>query len=94
VVTITLFSDVPAPRCAVVSAGQHLRLLNSTGGHGEAANTVSLDFAGFAATIPPGHAVVLDAPIGQYIQPGVTAIPLHGAPGPELWLRRGGSKSG
>jgi hypothetical protein len=94
VVTIELFFDVPSPRCLVVTADQRLRLVNRTAANGQPGTTVSLHFAGFAAKIPPNHAALLDAPVGDYLPPGVSGVPLRGAPAPELWLRGDSSKSG
>jgi len=59
-----------------------LVIANQTGALGEHPRRIGLRFAGFAASIRPGEAVALKAPVGTYLQPGLQEINVKGAPGP------------
>jgi hypothetical protein len=87
VVDFLLLSDTPGPKCAIVGPGQRLRFVNATGFAGRPPNPVRLDWAGFEATIPPHHAVLLDAPIGSYLGSGIHDVATEGAPGPTVWVK-------
>jgi hypothetical protein len=87
VVSFQLLSDVPGPRCQVIGSGQRLRLINLTGEPGVKPVPVELDWAGFHEKIEPHEAVVLNAPVGTYLAPGVHDIETKGAPGPTVWLK-------
>jgi hypothetical protein len=91
VVTIALMTDVPAPRCVRVRSDQHLRVANETQALNGTPRVAHLHFAGFRATIAPGHAVLLDEPLGRFLTPGTFAVEVAPAPGPiALRLLRAG----
>jgi peptidoglycan hydrolase-like protein with peptidoglycan-binding domain len=82
VVSVTLAPDVPTPRCLVVDAHQHLRIVNG-------AQPASVHLGPFTRELSPGSVVTIDAPFGSYLAPGVhtVRVSLYGDTGPELWLR-------
>lgn len=81
-VTVVANSDTPSPRCAVVTAGQDLRVLNNQ------AKTITVRFADYAPrSLPPGASTVFQRAFGSFLAPGVHDVS-WGVAGPaELWLR-------
>jgi hypothetical protein len=85
--TIEFAPDVPVPRCIEALPGGRLRLVNRSGAYGMSPVPVTIRLAGFVASIPPNHAVILDEPLGRYLQPGGHSVMVSGAPGPaEVWI--------
>lgn len=87
--------DVPIPRCVKAVASARLELVNRTGDHGARAHLITFDFAGFSGSIRPDEAVLLAAPIGDYLKAGRHLIEAEGAPGPSvIELIEGGRRGG
>ena len=82
-VEIVIHPDIPAPRCARVTADQHLQVRNASG------QTVTVSFANFSAELAPGATQAHTRPFGEYLQPGVhrVSVSLYGDSGPEIWLQ-------
>lgn len=66
----------PDPRCLQVSAGQRLKILNTS------PISIRVALAGFEAELPPGGEALFDKAVGEYLAPGVHQM-LNGA---EVWL--------
>jgi hypothetical protein len=80
VVTFTLESDVPRPRCGQVRPDQHLRFLNETG------ETIQVHLAHYDLTIAPGQSKDIEPPVGSYLASGVHDVKsrLYAGTGPEV----------
>lgn len=83
VVSLEIVLDVPAPRCAIVTADQRLEVVNRTGA------AIGVRFAGYEFQLQDGEAHLIDAPMGAYLAPGVHNIRVTDNAGnaPELWLK-------
>ena len=80
-VLITILPGLmPDPRCMKVSANQRLQFKNETG------VTVQLQLGQFDITLPAGDTQVLDAPVSDYLEPGVHHATLSDGSVPEIWL--------
>ena len=80
VVTVTIFPDIPDPRCLKVKPEQKLRVINQT--HA----TLDVALGEFKAEIEAGSEVFWDAPFGEYLEPGVHYLLVAPCCGPEIWL--------
>jgi hypothetical protein len=80
VVTFTLDSDVPRPRCGVVRPDQRVRFVNDTSEQLDV-KLLPYDFA-----IAPGQSVDTGEPVGKRLAPGVHRVTsrLYAGTGPEL----------
>jgi hypothetical protein len=83
VVTFTLQPDIPSPRCAQVTADQHLSLTNGTG------QSVTVTYAGRTLTIADGATEEINEPFGTYLALGVHVahVDFYAGSGPEIWLQ-------
>jgi len=81
-VTLEISPDVPSPRCARVTADQHLEVVNHT------QVVIVVRLAGYEAQLEPGGAFRIEAPLGSYLETGVHWLKIedHAANAPELWL--------
>jgi hypothetical protein len=80
VVTVSLNSDLPDPRCAKVKADQTLTVLNNT------QNTLSIAIGRFTSNLAVGEKMTIDIPFGDYLAPGVHQLQVSPCCGAELWL--------
>jgi len=81
VVTVTIYHDIPDPRCSIVQADQFLRVVNGR------SETIQVSLAWLSASIEPGGEYVFELPFGDLFEKGVhvfTVLPCCGA---ELWYR-------
>jgi hypothetical protein len=78
---VTIYPDIPDPRCALIRTDQRLAVINATSG------TLQVSIGLFEATIEPGGEHVFDAPFGTYLAPGVHQLQVLPCCGPALWLR-------
>jgi len=83
IVTITIFPDIPDPRCALVRPDQQLRVVN------QRAEVLQVSLAGQQASLEPGGEVLFEVPLGQLLAPGVHRIEVSPCCGAELWLQDG-----
>ncbi len=81
VVTITIYPDIPDPRCASVRADQRLRVVNAR------AEAIHIALAGREAALPPGEEVEFPIALGDLLAPGVHRLQVLPCCGAELWLR-------
>lgn len=87
-VTITIYPDIPDPRCAIVRPEQRLKIVNST------ANPLQVSLASFRAEIGPGAGYAFELPLGEFLAPGVHLVQVLPCCGPELWLKPTPAASG
>jgi hypothetical protein len=83
IVTVTIFPDIPDPRCTIIRPEQRLRLINQRG------ETIEVSLAGLTATLEAGAEHVFEIPFGQLLAPGVHAFQVSPCCGAELWLQDG-----
>ena len=79
--TFTIREDIPDPRCMLFNPFQKLRVANQTG------KTVRVSIGPFAVELAPGAAHLFDAPVGDYLLPGVHQVQVQPCCSPALWLR-------
>ncbi len=75
IATITLKSDLPSPRCTMVTGRAQLKFVNAID------ETVGLRLGRFAITLMPGREILLDEPIDTYLAPGDHVVSTSGGPG-------------
>lgn len=80
VVVVTIYPDIPDPRCVKVTPGQSLKVVNGTEG------SVQVVLGPFYAALQPGEEYTFDLPLGEYLAPGVHLVQVLPCCGPELWL--------
>ncbi len=80
IVTITINSDIPDPRCAKVKPDQTMKVINNT------QNQLQITIGKFAASLKPGEQTTFDTPFGEYLAPGVHQLQVSPCCGAELWL--------
>lgn len=80
-VTVTIFPDIPDPRCSLVRPKQQLRVINMR------SETLQVSFAGLEAEIAPGEEHVFEEPFGALLMPGVHRFDVSPCCGAELVLR-------
>jgi len=72
--------SMPDPRCIKVTADQRVEFQNETG------LVVRIQLGRFDVTFPAGDIITLDAPCGEYLEPGVHRVTLSQGSVPEIWL--------
>ena len=80
VVTVTLNTEIPDPRCAKVTADQILTVINNT------QNTLQIAIGRFTSSLAPGEKATIDTQFGEYLAPGVHQLQVSPCCGAELWL--------
>ena len=81
-VVITIYPDIPSPRCAVIRPDQILKLINGTQG------SLHVSLVTLQADLAPGEEYTFDVPFGEYLPaPGVYSVQVLPCCGPELWLK-------
>ncbi len=80
-ITITIYPDIPDPRCAIVRPEQRLRLVNKT------TLLLQVSLAAFQTELEPGAEYTFDLPLGEFLAPGVHLVQVLPCCGPELWLK-------
>lgn len=68
VATITINPDVPDPRCLKVVATQRIKIVNGT------EESIEIELGRFDASLEPGEEELFDAPVGDYLAPGVHVL--------------------
>lgn len=84
ILTITLNTDAPVPKCTKVSANQQLKLVNSTG------KDITITLGKYTNTpIPKGETYVFTDTFGAFLQKGVHVITIsaYSSSNPEIWLQ-------
>ncbi len=77
---VTIYPDIPDPRCLKVKPEQKLKVVNQT------QSSLEIALGEFKAELAPGREVVWDLPLGEYLQPGVHYLQVIPCCGPEIWL--------
>lgn len=80
-VAMRLEPGIPDPRCIIVEAGQHLRVVNHTG------VDVTVALGSFSAALVPDGETVFETSFGDYLMPGVHVLHVDPCCGGELWLK-------
>ncbi len=83
ILTVTIYPDIPDPRCAIVRPDQQLRVVNRR------AEVLQVSLAGLTASLEPEAEVLFEIPFGRLLAPGVHRIEVSPCCGAELWLREG-----
>jgi hypothetical protein len=79
-VVVSLYPDIPDPRCIKVRADQRLTMVNRT------ENTLDVSLGIYKASLPPGAETTFDAPFGTYLETGVHQLQVSPCCSPELVL--------
>ena len=77
---VEIFPDIPSPRCLQVTGTQRLLVTNQTG------QGLRIRIGHHDLLLPAGEKAVIDAPLGNYLAPGVHLLDATPFSGPELWL--------
>jgi len=71
VAKLGLMTDVPIPRCARVTPGQRIMIVNRTGAyHRSEARPVTARLGGYSARLKPQEAVLFPRPAGAFLGRG------------------------
>jgi hypothetical protein len=71
----------PSPRCVALKDQQSISFINQT------ETDLRITFAGYDITLQPGNEILIDRPVGEYLEQGVHHISVVGAFLPEIWLK-------
>ncbi len=80
-VVMRLEPGIPDPRCMIILAHQHLRVVNKTGAE------VTITLGSYSAVLGQDGETVFETPFGDYLMPGVHALQVDPCCGGELWLK-------
>lgn len=83
VLTVTIYPDIPDPRCAIVRPDQVLRVVS------QRQETLQVSLAGLKTTLEPGGEYTFSIPFGELLAPGVHRLEVLPCCGSELWLQEG-----
>lgn len=86
-VIVTIYPDVPDPRCVIIAPDQMLKVINSRG------ESIQVSLGSFEAVLDPGGEYTVNIPFGEYLAPGVHTIKVSPCCGASLWLQEEGSIS-
>ena len=81
IVTVTIQSDIPDPRCSMAAPDQMLEVVN------ERDVTVFVTIGELEAQIAPGESYLFERIFRDYLAPGVHRIEVEPCCGAELWLQ-------
>jgi hypothetical protein len=81
IVTLTIYPDIPDPRCVEVTSEQKLRVVNRRGERIQAA------IGKFKADLAPDEEHTFDVPVGEYLMPGVHLLQVSPCCSPEVVLK-------
>jgi hypothetical protein len=80
-VVITIYPDIPDPRCAIITPDQMLKVVN------QRQETIQVFIGNLEATIEPGSEYAFNMPFGEYLAPGVHLLEVKPCCGASLWLK-------
>ena len=80
-VTVTIYPDIPDPRCVQVRGHQKLIVVNQT------PDTINVTIGPFHTSINPGEDARLDQPFGSYLAPGVHLLDVQPCCGGTILLK-------
>jgi hypothetical protein len=78
--TITIYPDIPDPRCLEIKPEQRLKVTNRTEGK------IQVKIGLFQAEIKPNEVYIFDEPVGEYLAPGVHRVQVSPCCSSELML--------
>jgi hypothetical protein len=81
IVTLTIYPDIPDPRCAEVTSEQKLRVVNRRD------ELIQVAIGTFEADIAPDGEHTFDVPVGEYLMPGVHLLQVSPCCSPEVILK-------
>lgn len=81
IVTITIYPDIPDPRCLEVTSEQKLRVVNRRG------EVLQVSIGRFEVEIPVDGEYTFDMAAGEYLMPGVHVIQVLPCCSPEILLK-------
>ena len=81
VVQVTIYPDIPDPRCLKVQPEQKLKVVN------QAQAKLEISLGEFKAELQPGGEILWDVAFGEYLEPGVHLLGVQPCCGPEIWLQ-------
>lgn len=88
VLVVKIEPDTPDPRCAEVTTGQRLRVVNRTGDYGARPHTVTVVWVpGRPLTLRPGETKTFPRQFGTYLAHGVHELKAGVGYRAEVWLR-------
>ena len=79
-VVVSIYPDIPDPRCIKVRADQQLTVVNRT------QNNLEVSLGIYKASLTPGAETTFDAPFGMYLATGVHQLQVSPCCSPELVL--------
>jgi len=77
---VTVFPDIPDPRCLKVNHEQKLKVINQT------QFKLEISLGAFTAELAPGDELIWETPFGDYLLPGVHYLQVVPCCGPEILL--------
>ena len=80
-VTVTIYPDIPDPRCSLIQPEQKLEVVNAR------EETLLVSIGRLETELGPGESYLFDQPFGEYLAPGVHQIMVQPCCGAELWLK-------
>lgn len=80
-VTITIYPDIPDPRCSIIKSEQMLEVVNARN------ETLLVSIGRMQAELAPGESHIFDLPFGEYLAQGVHRVEVQPCCGAELWLK-------
>lgn len=81
IITLEIFPDMPNPRCSKARPEQQLRVVNRT------STEIQVSLARYQFTLEPDETQTIEAPLGEYLLPGVHHLSVVGGHAPALWLQ-------
>ena len=86
---VQLLSDVPSPRCLVVTPGERILVVNrSAAFRRRAAVAVTVRLGAYSVRLAPQQAAVFPAPVGTYLSNGLHGLRASPLPGPSVMVVR------
>lgn len=84
VARLTIYPDIPDPRCSRVTPGHYLEVVNAT------EEPIQVSIGDQEARIRPGEEHRFNLPLGDFLLPGVHQVLVEPCCGPEIWLVESG----
>lgn len=81
IVTVTIYPDIPDPRCRIAAPDQMLEVVNARD------VTLFVTLGDLEAQIAPGESYLFERIFRDYLAPGVHRIEVSPCCGAELWLQ-------
>jgi hypothetical protein len=79
---VTIYPDIPDPRCLKITGSQQLQVMNRTD------SLLEINLGPYHAVVQPGETYQFKTPFGEFLAPGVHLVITSPYSGPELWLEK------